>query len=154
LEELARQGAPSPLNPYPVPPDWAAQAAVPGYRRALMRYAGRCFSIRVALASTQPVPLTLVESLVGTLSSATGAARAVQVATIELDQAVGEFRVLGAPWLPSTYQAGLPAEPDALDRLLHVLADAEEAASVLSLPVHWPGMPPVFDQLGSPLPEG
>ena len=108
LEELARQGVPSPLNPYPVPPDRAAQAAVPGYRRALTRYAGRCFSIRVALASAQPLPATLVESLAGTVSSATGAARAVQVAATELDQVVGEFRALGAPWLPVTYQRDLP----------------------------------------------
>jgi hypothetical protein len=146
LEELARQGVPSPLNPYPLPPDRAAEAAAPGYRRALTRYAGRCFAVRVALASAQPLPLTLVESLVGTVSSTTGAARAVQVADTELDQAVGEFRALGAPWLPATYQQDLPAAPDALDRLLHSLADVAEAASVLSLPVHWPGMPPVFDR--------
>jgi hypothetical protein len=152
LEELARQGVPSPLNPYRVPADRAAQAAVPGYRRALTRYAGRCFSIRVALASAQPPPPPLVESLVGTVSSATGAARAVQVAPAELDQAVGEFRALGAPWLPATYQQGLPAQLDGLDRLLYSLADVEEAASVLSLPVHWPGMPPVFDRDSGPLP--
>lgn len=151
LEELARQGIPSPLNPYPVPPDRAAQAAAPGYRRALTRYAGRCFSIRVALASAQPLPPTLVETLVGTVSSAAGAARAVQVGTAELGQAVGEFRALGAPWLPATYQQDLPAPPDALDRLLHSMADVAEAASVLSLPVHWPGMPPVFDRDGGQL---
>ena len=149
LEELARQGVPSPLNPYRVPPDQAAQAAVPGYRRAVARYAGRCFSIRVALAGAQPLPPILVESLVGTVSSATGAARAVHP-TAELDQVVSEFRVLGAPWLHATYQRELP-ELDALDRLLHSMADVEEAASVLSLPVHWPGMPPVFeDRRGSP----
>jgi len=153
LEELARQGIPSPLNPYPVPPDRAAQAAAPGYRRALTRYAGHCFSIRVALASAQPLPPTLVESLVGTVSSTTGAARAVRVADAELGQAVGEFRALGAPWLPATYNQDVSAAPDALDRLLHSLADVEEAASVLSLPVHWPGMPPVFDRDGSQLPE-
>jgi hypothetical protein len=141
------------LNPYPVPPDRAAQAAGPGYRRAVTRYAGRCFSIRVALVSAQPVPPTVVESLAGTVSSATGAARAVQVVTLELDQVVGEFRALGAPWLPATYQRNLPTELDALDRLLHSLADVEEAASVLSLPVHWPGMPPVFDRDGAPLPD-
>ena len=28
-----------------------------------------------------------------------------------------------------------------------------EAASLLSLPVHWPGMPPVFDRDGAPLPD-
>jgi hypothetical protein len=151
LEELAKQGVPSPLNPYQVPPDRAAQAAMPGYRRALTRYAERCFSIRVALASAQPLPLTLVESLVRTVSSATGAARAVQVAAAELDQVVAEFRVLGAPWLPATYQQNLPAELDALDRVLHSLADLEEAASILSLPVHWPGMPPVFDRDSGPL---
>jgi hypothetical protein len=153
LEQLAIQGVPSPLNPYLVPPDRAAQAAVPGYRRALARYAGRCFSIRIALASARPLPPALVESLAGTVSSATGAARAVQVATAELDQVVGEFRALGAPWLRATYQRDLPTEPDALDRLLHSLADVQEAASVLSLPVHWPGMPPVFDRDGGPLPE-
>jgi hypothetical protein len=153
LEELARPGVPSPLNPYPVPPDRAAQAAGPGYRRAVTRYAGRCFSIRVALVSAQPLPPTVVESLAGTVSSVTGAARAVQVVTLELDQVVGEFRALGAPWLPATYQRNLPTELDALDRLLHSLADVEEAASVLSLPVHWPGMPPVFDRDGAPLPD-
>jgi hypothetical protein len=152
LEELARPGVPSPLNPYPVPPDRAAEAAVPGYRRALARYDGRCFSVRVAVASARPLPPTLVESLVGTISSAAGATRAVPVAAREFDQAVGEFRVLGAPWLPATYQQDLPAEPDTLDRLLHSLADVQEAGSVLSLPVHWPGMPPVFERDGGPLP--
>jgi len=153
LEELARPGIPSPLNPYPVPPDLAAQAAVPGYRRARARYSGRCFSIRMALASARPLPVTLVESLVGTVSSVTGAARSVQVSSAELDQAVGEFRVLGAPWLPVTYRQGLPTEPDALDRLLDSLADVAEAASVLSLPVHWPGMPSVFDRDSARLPQ-
>ena len=152
LEELASQGVPSPFNPYRVPPDQAAQAAVPGYRRALTRYAGRCFNVRVALASARPLPVTLVESLVRTVSSATGAVRAVRVDPAELDQVVGEFRALGAPWLPATYQRGLPAQLDGLDRLLHSLADVAEAASVLSLPVHWPGMPPVFDRDSGSLP--
>jgi len=107
----------------------------------------------VALASAQPPPRILVESLVGTVSSATGAVSAVQVAGAELDQVVGEFRALGAPWLPATYRQGLPGEPDALDRLLHSLADVQEAASVLSLPVHWPGMPQVFDRDGGPFSE-
>ena len=150
LEELASQGVPSPLNPYRVPPDQAAQAAVPGYRRALTCYAGRCFSVRVALVSARPLPLTMVESLVRTVSSTTGASRAVPVAAAEFDQAVAEFRVLGAPWLPGTYQQDLPMELDGLDWLLHSLADVEEASSVLSLPVHWPGMPPVFDRDGKP----
>jgi hypothetical protein len=148
LDELGRQGTPSPLNPYQVPPDRAAQAAVPGYSRALTRYTGRCFSIRVALASARPLPPNLVEALIGTVSNTARAARAVRVATTEFEQVVGEFRVLGAPWLPATYQQGLPAELDPLDRVLHSLADLEEAASVLSLPVHWPGMPQVFDRDG------
>ena len=150
LEDLASQGVPSPLNPYRVPPDQAAQAAVPGYRRALTCYAGRCFSVRVALVSARPLPLTMVESLVRTVSSTIGASRAVPVAAAEFDQAVAEFRVLGAPWLPRTYQQDLPMELDGLDWLLHSLADVEEASSVLSLPVHWPGMPPVFDRDGKP----
>lgn len=152
LEELAAPGVPSPLNPYRVPAEQAAQAAVPGFRRALSRYAGRCFSIRLAVASERPLPLTLVESLARTVSSVAGAVRAVQVADAELDQAVAEFRALGAPWLPATYQQGLPAQLDALDRLLHSLADVREAASALSLPVHWPGSGlPVFDSTGGPL---
>jgi hypothetical protein len=150
LEELASQGVPSPLNPYRVPPDRAAQAAVPCYRRALTRYAGRCFSVRLVLASARPPPLTLVESLARTVSSAIGAVRAVPVVTAELDQAVAEFRALGAPWLPATYQQNLPTDLGGLDRLLHSLADIEEAVSVLSLPVHWPGMPPVFDRNSNP----
>lgn len=149
LEELASQGVPSALNPYRVPPDPAALAAMPGYRRALTRYAGRCFSVRLALASEQPSPPTLVESLARTVSSAVGAVRTVQVATAELDQAMAEFRALGAAWLPATYQQNLPTDLGGLDRLLHSLADIEEAASVLSLPVHWPGMPPVFDRNGN-----
>jgi hypothetical protein len=150
LEELASPGIPSPLNPYRVSPDRAAQAAVSGYRRALARYTGCCFDVRVALASAQPLPPMLVESLVGTVSSTSGATRAVHVATAEFDQAVAEFRALGAPWLPATYQQGLPMELAGLDRRLHSLADAEEAASVLTLPVHWPGMKPVFDDAGGP----
>jgi hypothetical protein len=59
----------------------------------------------------------------------------------KVTEPIGEWRAL--------LQQGLPAELDALDRLLHSLADVEEAASVLSLPVHWPGMPSVFD--GGPL---
>lgn len=155
LEELAAPGVPSPLNPYRVPADQVAQAAVPGYRRALARYCGRCFSIRLAVASAQPLPRVLVESLARTVSSATGAVRAVQITAAELDQAVAEFRALGEPWLPATYQQGLPARLDALDRLLHSLADMREAASVLNLPVHWPGSgPPVFDSIGGPLNQG
>ena len=154
LEELSRQGIPSPLNPYRVPPDQAAHAARPGYRRALERYAGRCFSVRMTLASADQLPPAMIESLVRTVSSVPGGARAVQVAPAEFDQAAGEFRALGAPWLPVTYRQGLPAELDALDRVLHSLADVAEAASVLTLPVHWPGMPPVFDRDGGPLPEG
>ena len=145
LEELARPGVPSPLNPYQVPPDPAAQAAEPGYRRAMTRYAGRCFRIRVALAGAQPFPRALVESLAATISSVPGAARAVRVEPAEFDQVVAEFRALGAPaWLPATYQQRLPAPPDGLDQLLHSLVDVAEAASVLSLPVNWSGMPPVF----------
>jgi len=153
LEELARPGTPSPMNPYRVPPDQAASTALPGYRRALARYAGRCFSVRMAVASAQPLPSPMVESLARTVSSVPGAARPVQVATAEFDQAVGEFRALGAPWLPRTYQLGLPAELDPLDRVLLSLADVTEAASVLTLPVHWPGLPAVFDDGAGPLPE-
>jgi hypothetical protein len=152
LEELAGQDVPSPLNPYRVQPDRAAQAALPGYRRALTRYAGRCFSIRVALASARPLPPILVESLVRTVSDGTGAARAVPVAPAEFDQVTAEFAGLGAPWLPATYQRDLPDGLDPLDQLLHSLADVDEAAAVLSLPVHWPGMPPVFDRGGDPSP--
>lgn len=141
---------PSPLNPYPVPPDPAGQAAVAGYRRALARYSGRCFRIRLALASARPVPPSLAESLAGTVSAASGTVRAVQVAAAELGQAAREFRALGAPWLPVTYQQDLPAGLDDLDRLLHTLADAEESAAVLNLPVHWPGMPQVFDRGRNP----
>jgi hypothetical protein len=149
LEELTRPGVPSPLNPYQVPADRSAQTAAPGYHRAVTRYAGRCFRVRVALAGAQPLPATLVESLVATISSTPGAARAVRVASTELDQVVGEFRVLGAPlWLPATYQLHLPTRPDGLDQLLHSLADVTEAASVLSLPVHWNGMRPVFHDGG------
>jgi hypothetical protein len=154
LEGLARPGDPSPLNPFQVPPDRAAQVAAPGYLRAVTRYTGRCFRIRVALAGARPLPLTLVESLVSTMSSTTGATRANRVAAAELDQVVGEFRALSAPsWLPATYQEQLPAQPDGLDQLLHSLADVSEAASVLSLPVHWPGMPPVFHEGGPPIEE-
>ena len=154
LEELARPGIPSPMNPYRVPPEQAAHAALPGYRRALARYAGRCFSVRVTVASADPLPPAMIESLVRTVSSVEGAARAVQVARGEFDQAVGEFRALGAPWLPVTYQQGLPAELDPLERVLQSLADVAEAASVLNLPVHWPGLPAVFDHEGGRLPEG
>jgi hypothetical protein len=154
LEELAQPGIPSPLNPYRVPPEQAAQAALPGYRRALARYTGPCFSVRVTLASAEQLPPVVIESLVRTVSSVAGAARAVQVAPAEFDQAAAEFRALGASWLPVTYQQGLPAELDPLERVLHSLADVAEAASVLSLPVHWPGLPPVFDQDDGHKPEG
>lgn len=153
LEVLSQPGVPSPLNPYRVPPDRAAQAALPGYRRALARYAGRAFNIRLALISAQAIPPMLAESLVRTVSSVNGAVRAVQVAPAELDYATAEFRALGAPWLPATYQQNLPAQLDGLDQLLHSLADVGEAASVLSLPLHWPGMPPVFGRDDGPLAE-
>ena len=111
----------------------------------------------MALVGARPLPPTLVESLAGTVSTASstapGTVRPVWVAATELGQVVGEFRALGAPWLPATYQQNLPAELTPLDRLLHSLADVAEAASVLSLPVHWPGMPPVFDRDGAPLPD-
>ena len=143
LEGLAVAGVPSPLNPNPVPPEPAARSALPGYRRALMRYAGRCFRIRVTLASAEPLPPTLIESLVRTVSNVEGAVHPVSLVDGDYDDAVREHRSLGAVW---------PTLPfDALDQLLHSLADVGESASVLSLPVHWPGMPPVFDAIGSEL---
>jgi hypothetical protein len=151
LESLAREGTPSPLNPYAVPADPAAEVAAPGYRRALMRYSGRCFRIRIALVSEEPVPQTLVEALVRTVSGVTGAVRPVEVVGSEFAQAMHEQHALGAPWLPATFQQGLPYELDLMDQLLHSMADVSEAGSVLSLPVHWPGMPPVFDRNGNPL---
>jgi hypothetical protein len=53
-----------------------------------------------------------------------------------------------------TYQRHLhPVRIDAVDQVLHSLADVTEASAVLSLPVHWPGMPAVFDAVGSELRE-
>lgn len=143
LEGLAVAGVPSPLNPNPVPPEPAARSALPGYRRALMRYAGRCFRIRVTLAAAEPLSPTLIEALVRTVSTVEGAVHPVSLVDGDYDAAVREHRSLGAAW---------PTPPfDALDQLLHSLADVGESASVLSLPVHWPGMPPVFDAIGSEL---
>ena len=78
-----------------------------------------------------------------TVSSVEGAVQPVSLVDAEFDAAVREHRALGAAW------PALPFDP--LDQLLHSLADVGEAASVLSLPVHWPGMPTVFDAIGSEL---
>ena len=144
LAALAQPASASPLNPFPVPADPAAARAWPGYNRALTRYAGRGFLVRLALVSEQPVPAVLVESLVRTVSSTEGAVEAFELLPAEHDAAVAEYRALGAPWLPASYQRNLPTALDPVDRLLHGFADLTEAAALLSLPVHWPGMPPVF----------
>jgi hypothetical protein len=155
LEDLAVDRTPSPLNPNPVPAEPAARLAAPGYRRALATYRGRCFQVRVALASEQPVPPILVESLARTISSVEGAVVPVPVAPAEYELALREHRGLGAPWLPLTYQQHLhPVRLDPMDQILHSLADVAEAGAVLSLPVHWQGMPNVFDAIGSELRDG
>jgi hypothetical protein len=113
LEELAVAGVPSPVNPHPVPQDRAAQAVLASYQRAVARYTGHCFRVRVALASGCPLPSTLMESLAGTVSSAPGAVRPVRVAAAEVQQAVSEFRVLGAPpWLPQTFAQSLNSQAE------------------------------------------
>ena len=148
LEALAVRAVPSPFNPYDVPPDPAAQAAVYGYQRALARYAGSCYRLRVALVSESEVPATLLAGLVGTLSAEPGAVLQVRPAGPELAEALREHRSLGAPWLPQAHQQTMPVAPDVVDRLLHTLTDLPEAVSALSLPVHWPGSFPCFDDVG------
>jgi len=149
LEALATRAVPSPLNPYDVPPDPAAQAAVHGYQRALARYAGSCYRLRVALVSENEVPATLLATLVGTFSAEPGAVLPVRPTGPELAEAIREHRSLGAPWLPQAHQQTMPVAPDVVDRLLHSLVDLPEAVAALSLPVHWPGSPACFDDLGS-----
>ena len=149
LEALAVRGVPAPMNPYPVPPDPAAQAAVGGYQRALARYAGPCYRLRVALVSEREVPATLLAALVGTLSAEPGAVLPVRPTGSEFAEALREHQSLGAPWLPQSHQQTMPVAPDVMDRLLHSLVDLPEAVAALSLPVHWPGGPAPFDDLGS-----
>lgn len=154
LETLAVDQRPSPVNPNPVPAEPAARLAAPGYRRALTTYLGPCFLVRVALVSEQPLPPTVPQALARTISSVEGAVVPVPVLPEEAAQAMREHRGLGAPWLPESYQRHLgPVRIDAVDRLLHSLADGAEASAVLGLPVHWPGMPAVFDAIGSELLE-
>jgi hypothetical protein len=154
LEDLAVARTPSPVNPNPVPAEPAARLAAPGYRRALSAYRGRCFLVRVALVTEQPAPPALGEALARTISSVEGAVVPVHVAAQEIELVLREHRGLGAPWLPVTYQQHLhPVRVDAVDQVLHSLADVTEASAVLSLPVHWPGMPAVFDAVGSELCE-
>jgi hypothetical protein len=150
LEDLAVARPPSPVNPNPVPAEPAARLAAPGYRRALT-YRGRCFLVRVALVSEQPVPPMLLESLARTIS-VEGAVVPVYIAEEETQLALRDHRALGATWLPVSYQRHLhPVRIDAVDQVLHSLADVPEASAALSLPIHWPGMPPVFDAIGSEL---
>lgn len=154
LEALAADRTPSPLNPDPVPAEPAAQLAVPGYRRALTTYQGPCFLVRVALLSEQPLPPTVPEALARTVSSVEGAVVPIPVLAAEVPTALREHQGLGAPWLPESYQLHLgAARIDALDRVLHTIADTAEAGAVLGLPLHWPGMPTVFDAVGSALRE-
>ena len=154
LEDLAVARPASPLNPSSVvPAEPGARLALPGYRRALSTYRSRCFQARVALVSEQPAPATLVEGLARTLSSVEGAVVPVPVLPQEEQAAVREHRALGSLWLSASYQQRLRAPIDPVDRLLHQIADTAEAGAVLSLPVHWPGMPPVFDAIGGELRE-
>lgn len=146
MEDLATQGIPSPLHPYPMPPDPAARLAVGDYRRAVARYVGRCYRLRVSLVGENELPTTLVSALVNTISSIPGAVRPVRVVGPEFADAMREHQALGAPWLDETYRRGLPIELDPMDELLHELVDLPEAASVLSLPAHRSGFPACFEQ--------
>ena len=146
MEDLATQGIPSPLHPYPMPPDPAARLAVGDYRRAVARYVGRCYRLRVSLVSENEVPERLIAALVNTVSCIPGSIGPVRVVGPEFAEAMLEHQALGAPWLDTTYRQGLPIELDPMDELLHELVDLPEAASVLSLPAHWSGSPACFEQ--------
>ena len=150
MEDLASEGVTSPPHPYPMPPDPAAQLAVGDYRRAVARYVGRCFQLRVSLVSENEVPARLIGALADTVSCVPGSVGPVRVVGPEFAEAMREHQALGAPWLPATYRQGLPHELDPLDGLLHSLADLPEAASVLSLPAHWSGDPACFDEAPQP----
>ena len=145
MEDLASQGISSPLHPYPMPPDPAALLAVGDYRRAVARYVGRCFRLRVSLVSENEVPPRSIAALVGTVSCIPGAVGPVRVIGPEFAEAMREHRALGAPRLAETYRQGLPIAPDPMDELLDSLVDLPEAAAVLSLPAHWSGTPAYFD---------
>ena len=146
MEDLASEGISSPLHPYPMPPDPAARLAVADYRRAVARYVGRCFRLRISLLSENEVPPELIAALAGTVSYIPGSVAPVRVVGPEFAETMREHQALGAPWLDATYRQGLPVELDPMDELLHSLADLPEAASVLSLPAHWPGGPACFDE--------
>ena len=150
MEDLASEGISSPLHPYPMPPDPAALLAVGDYRRAVARYVGRCFRLRVSLVSENEVPARLIAALAATVSRVPGAVGPVRVAGPEFAEAMREHQALGAPWLAETYRQGLPVELDPMDELLHELADLPEAASVLSLPAHWSGDPACFEDAPQP----
>ena len=145
MEDLATQGIPSPLHPYPMTPDPAAQLAVGDYRRAVTRYVGRCFRLRVSLVAENEVPARTIAALVDTVSRIPGAVGPVRVAGPEFAEAIREHQALGAPRLAETYRQGLPIEPEPIDELLDSLVDLPEAAAVLSLPAHWSGSPTYFD---------
>lgn len=151
MEGLATQGIPSPLNPYPMRPDPAARLAVADYRRAVARYVGRCFRLRVSLVSENEVPAGLLASLVSTISCIPGAVGPIRVVGPEFAEAMREHQALGAPWLARTYRQGLPIELDPMDELLHSLVDLPEAASVLSLPAQWTGSAACFDAVPDPV---
>jgi hypothetical protein len=145
MELLAAEAVSTPLHPYPMPPDQAALLAVGDYRRAVARYVGRCFRLRISLVSENEVPAELVAALADTVSCIPGAVAPVRVVGPEFAEAMREHQALGAPWLATTYRQGLPVELDPMDELLHSLVDLPEAASVLSLPAHWSGDPACFD---------
>ena len=145
MELLAAEGSSSPLHPYPMPPDQAALLAVGDYRRAVARYVGRCFRLRISLLGENELPPDLVTALADTVSCIPGAVAPVRVVGSEFAEAMREHQALGAPWLATTYRQDLPVELDPMDELLHSLVDLPEAASVLSLPAHWSGAPACFD---------
>ena len=151
MEDLATQGIPSPLHPYPMTPDPAAQLAVGDYRRAVTRYVGRCFRLRVSLVAENEVPARTIAALVDTVSRIPGAVGPVRVAGPEFAEAIREHQALGAPRLAETYRQGLPIEPEPIDELLDSLVDLPEAAAVLSLPAHWSGSPTYFDDAPTPV---
>ena len=146
MEDLASEGISSPLHPYPMPPDPAASLALGDYRRAVARYVGRCFRLRISLVSENEVPPGLIAALASTVSCSPGSVGPVRVVGPEFTEAMREHQALGAPWLAATYRQGVSVELDPMDELLHSLVDLPEAASVLSLPAHWSGDPACFDE--------
>ena len=126
------------------PPDPFAEEAAGRYADAARRYTGRCFRLRVSVASAGPLDPGFAELV----AAATGGV-VCPVAPAEAAEAARNLATLDRGWLDQTYGQGAPtgelADPA---RILTDPVDADEASAAFRLPYELPGHLPLFTAAG------